>query len=140
MFRSKNQPEVVNNYQEVTVVGVINTGAVTPIFYSAGEVFFKHVNEDTWLVFDRELDNPEQVNLPKELIRNLSTVLNSAVIGAVQLDNEYFFIGNIEDGVQYSFERATDKAKETVGIVCIDDPEDSVMVTEALGILAKMGI
>ena len=51
-----------------------------------------------------------------------------------------FFIGNIEDGVQYSFERATDKAKETVGIVCIDDPEDSIMVTEALGILAKMGI
>ncbi len=78
--------------------------------------------------------------MPKELIRNLSTVLNSAVIGVVQLDNEYFFIGNIEDGVQYSFERATDKSKETVGIVCIDDPEDSIMVTEALGILAKMGI
>ena len=140
MFRSKKQPEVANNSQEVTVVGVINTGAVTPIFYSDGEVFFKHVNEDTWLVFDRELDNPEQVSLPKELIRNLSTVLNSAVIGAVQLDNEYFFIGNIEDGVQYSFERAADKSKETIGIVCIDDPEDSFMVTEALGILANMGI
>ena len=140
MFKSRKQAEVVSNSQEVTAVGVINTGAVTPIFYSDGEVFFKHVNEDAWLVFDREFDNPEQVNLPKELIRNLSTVLNSAVVGVVQLDNEYFFIGNIEDGVQYSFERAADKSKETVGIVCIDDPEDSVMVTEALGILAKMGI